>query len=180
MNMKSKKSQSETVGFVLIIIIVAVIIMIFLWFIFIGKPADIYTSADMSDLLSASMLYTSNCSTTFIPEYKSGRDLVKECFVNSGELCLDGRTVCQALNDTLEETISKVLDVSENSPYKAYIVNITYYVKNSPNPKEEFFRSGKGSFINCTARYGGYDPISQSPGYIEIRLQVCKSRITED
>jgi len=173
---KNHKAQSETVGFVLIIIIVAVIMMIFLWFLFIGKPADIYTSADMSDLLTASMLYTTNCSTTFLPEYKSGRDLVRECYTNSGELCLDGRTVCQALNETIEETIRKVLDVSDVSVYKAFRVNISYYEKNSPNPKEEFFSTGQGSFANCTARYGGYDPINQPPGYIEIRLQVCKSR----
>lgn len=176
---KCKRSQSETVGFVLIIIIVAVIMMIFLWFMFIGKPADIYTSADMSDLLTASMLYTTNCTTTFIPEYKTGRELLKEVYNNPDELCLDGRTVLQALNDTIRETISDVLDVNEDSPYKAYRVNISYYVKNSPNPKEQRFGSGKGSFINCTAKYGGYDPIGVPPGYLEVKLQVCKSRSNE-
>lgn len=177
---KNNKAQSETVGFVLIIIIVAVIMMIFLWFMFIGKPADIYTSADMSDLLTASMLYTSNCSTSFIPEYESGQDLIKECYVNSGELCLDGRTVCQALNDTIKETISNVLDVNENSVYKAYSVNISYFVKGSSTPRDEYFRAGQGSFANCSARYGGYNTIYQSPGYVEIRLQVCKSRRGEE
>lgn len=177
---KNNKAQSETVGFVLIIIIVAVILMIFLWFIFIGKQSDIYTSADMSDLLISSMLYTTNCSTTFIPEYKSGRELVRECYANSGELCLDGRTVCQALNQTIEQTISKVLDVSDVSVYKAYRVNISYYVKGSSTPREEFFNTGQGSFANCTSRFGGYDPINQPPGSIEIRLQVCKSRRGEE
>lgn len=178
--MKNRKSQSETVGFVLIIIIVAVIMMVFLWFLFIGKQTDIYTSADISDLLSASMLYTTNCSTTYMPVYESGQELVKECYANAGELCLDGRTVCQALNDTIKETIGDVLDVSEISRYKAFKVNISYYVKGSTTPRNEFFNTGRGSFANCSARYGGYNPIYQSPGYIEIRLQVCKARKGEE
>ncbi len=177
--MKSKRSQSETVGFVLIILIVAVIVMIFLWFLFSSKPADNYTSTDMSDLLTASMLYTTNCSTTYLPEYKTGQELVNECYKNGGELCLDGRTVCKALNDTIKMTVADVLDVSEDSPIKAFSLNMSYYVKGSSTPRENFLRYSQGNFHNCSSSYGGYNSISSQPGYIEVKLQVCKSRSGE-
>ncbi len=178
---KSKSSQSETVGFVLIILIVGVIVMIFLWFLFTGKPMDDYTSTDMSDLLISSMLYTTNCSTTFIPEYKSGQELVKECHKNAGELCIDGRTVCKALNDTIRTTIAQVLDVSEDSPIKAFSLNITYYVKGSSIPREKVLPTySQGNFKNCSSSYGGYSSIYSQPGYIEVKLQVCKGRRGEE
>lgn len=174
---ENKKSQSETIGFIMIIIILAVIIIIFLGFLFLKNREDIYTSSDMSDLLASMMLYTSNCSTTFYPQYKSVQDLIKECYSNAGELCLNGKTVCEELNDTMKRTIENILDINEHSVYQAYKLAISYYTKDSDTPKEEFLKFEKGNFNNCTARYGGSNTIYQSLGYIEISLRVCKRKI---
>lgn len=171
-----KHGQSETVGFIIIMVIVMVIVLVFMWFLF--KPENNYmpTSVQMSNLLSASMYSTSNCSTSFIPQYKTGQELVKTCFSYAGEQCLDGRNVCQALNDTLKETVGDVLDVNEDSPIKAYKITIAYHVPNSDEPDKTFMQIGEGNFKNCTSRYGGSNSIFSGSGSIEVRIQVCQGK----
>lgn len=172
----NKRSQSETVGFVLIIVIVTIIILVFLYFMFRAQPGTPTTSADMSYLLNAFTEYTTSCSTTFIPQYKTGQELIQECHSNEGELCLDGRTVCQVLNDTFKEVVGKSLDVSEDSPIKSYKITIKYFVKGSKEQNITWYNMQEGSFVNCTERYGGYSMVSATPGSLEIRLEVCRAR----
>ena len=155
-------------------VIVMVIVLIFLWFLFKGGGSGLPTSIQMSNLLSASMYSTSNCSTSFIPQYKTGQELVKACFNNEGEQCLDGRNVCQALNDTLKETIGNVLDVDEDSPNRAYRIRIYYHIPDSDEADKMFLKMEEGSFRNCTSRYGGSNSIFSGTGSIETRLEVCQ------
>jgi len=174
---KSKRSQSETVGFVLIIIIVMVIMLILLYFLFRPKPATTTDSADMTFLLDSFNEYTTNC--TFIPDlpqYENGKDLIQECYSNEGELCTDGRSVCQVLNDTIKEVIGRTLDVGEDYKNKAYRINIKYFVKGSKDQNITKFSMQEGTFANCTERYGGYSIVSESPGALEVRLEVCKGK----
>jgi hypothetical protein len=173
----NKRSQSETMGFVLIIIIVTLMVLTFLYFIFRSGPGTSTTSADMSYLLDAFNEYTTNCS--FIPEtpqYKTGSELVQECFSNEGELCVDGRTVCEVLNDTFKEVIGKTLDIGDNYQNKAYKITIKYFLKGSKEKNVTRFTTQEGNFANCSERYGGYSIVSASPGSLEVRLEVCKAK----
>jgi len=175
--LKNKKAQSETVGFVLIIIIVTLMILTFLYFAFRPGAVTSTTSADMSNLLSAFNEYTTNC--TFIPntpQYKTGSELVFECYNSESELCVDGRTVCEVLNDTIKEVIGKTLDIGEDYQNKAYSISVKYFVKGSTERNITKFNMQEGSFVNCTERYGGYTVVSASPGSLEVRLQVCKGK----
>ena len=173
---KNKHGQSETVGFVLIIIIVTLMILTFLYFIFRPTTNTSTTSADMSYLLSAFNEYTTNCTTTFIPQYKTGQELVQECYSNEGELCQDGRTVCEVLNETFKEVIGKTLDIGETYQNKAYRISTKYFVRGSKEQNITKFSMQEGSFANCTERYGGYSVVSASPGSLEVRLEVCRGK----
>ena len=175
-NKMNKLGQSETVGFVLIIIIITLMILTFLYFIFRAQPGTPATSADMSYLLSAFNEYTTNCTTTYIPQYETGQELIQECYSNEAELCQDGRTVCEVLNDTFKEVIGKTLDVGETYQNKAYRITTKYFVKGSKEQNITKFSMQEGSFVNCTERYGGFSIISASPGSLEVRLEVCKGK----
>lgn len=176
LKMINKKAQSETVGFVLIIIIVTIMILTFLYFIFRPVTSTSTASADMSYLLSAFNEYTTNCTTTLIPQYETGQELIQECYSNEGGLCLDGRSVCEVLNETIKEVIGKTLDVGENYQNKAYRINIKYFLRGSKEQNITRFRMQEGNFVNCTERYGGYSIVSASPGSLEVRLEVCKAK----
>jgi hypothetical protein len=175
----NKRGQSESVGFVLIVVIVTIIILVFLYFMFRTKNDGTTTSTDMSNLLNAFSEYTTNCTTTFIPQYKTGSELISECYGNSGEMCMNGKNVCEELNDTIKEVIGKTLDVGPDFQNKAYRITINYYAKGTENNKT-WFKTGEGSFTNCTERYGGYNTVSANPGSLEVRLEVCKARNNEN
>jgi hypothetical protein len=175
-NKENKKGQSETVGFVLIVIIVTIMILVFLYFILRTPSNTLATSADMTNLLNAFSVYTTNCSTTFIPEYKTGQELIKDCFGGQDDQCLDGKTVCETLNETFKKVIGGTLNIGEDSPIKAYKITVNYYVKGVDNQNQTKYSLQEGSFTNCTERNGGYSQVSQSPGMLEVRLQVCKGR----
>jgi hypothetical protein len=168
-----KKGQSETVGFVLIIIIVTIIILIFLYFIFRSRTPASTAGADMTNLLTSFSYYTTNCIITFAPQYKTGQELIEECYNNGGETCLDGRNVCDALNQTIKEVIETTLDVGPLKQDKAYKIKIVYYNKGSDR-NITWFNMSEGSFANCTERYGGSYPVPANPGSHDIRLEVCK------
>lgn len=169
---KRKNSQQETVGFVLIIIIVAVIGLVFLWFLLRAPAKDNQTSVEISNLLEASMHYTSDCFVDYVPNYKNGEDLVKECYRSSYEKCSDGRTFCKALEDNFKGITSGSLNVGEESPIKAYKLKIYY---NSTNlPEEIILKFDEGNFANCSLKYGGTSSILSGSGIIETKLEVCK------
>jgi len=135
----------------------------------------------MTYLLSAFDEYTTNC--TFIPDlpqYETGKDLISECYSNEGELCVNGKTVCQVLNDTIKDVIGKTLDIGQNNQNKAYRLTIKYFVKGSSEQNVTKFNTQEGNFVNCTERYGGYSIVSASPGSLEVRLEVCKGKNGEN
>ena len=79
---ENKKSQQEIIGFVLIIVIVSIIGVIFLSLSIGREQPSGQTSIEISNLLEASMYYTTDCVVGFIPQYKSGQELVKSCWDN--------------------------------------------------------------------------------------------------
>jgi hypothetical protein len=99
---------------------------------------------------------------------------VKECYRNDGETCLNGKNVCVELNETFKNVIGKTLDAGDNNQIKAYRITIKYYARGSQN--KTWFTMQEGSFNNCTERYGGDNIISESPGSLSIRLEVCKGK----
>jgi len=135
-----------------------------------AKPGTMTTSADMSNLLNSFDEYTTNCSLITPPPYLTGQELITECITNEAEQCIDGKTVCEELNDTVKYVIGKTLDVGPESPTKAYRLRLT---QNNTDRIITKYSIEEGDFTNCTERYGGSSVILGSPPY-DLRLEVCK------
>lgn len=177
--MKQKHSQQEIIGFVLIVVIVSIIGVIFLSFMIgRGEPSE-QTSIKVSNLLEASMYYTTDCAVGFIPQYKDGQDLIKACW--NDDTCLDERTACEALNKTLKEIIDQGLEVCDDKnkcQNKAYKMNIYYSPLDSEMPDEEILSFQEGIFEKCKTKFGASHLIplsSLDAGTIDIELDICGS-----
>jgi len=178
-NKKIKKAQQEIIGFVLIIVIVSVIGVIFLSLsIGRGEPSK-QTSIEISNLLEASMYYTTDCAVGFMPQYKDGQALVKACW--DDDKCLDERTACEALNETLKNIFQKTLEVCEDKnkcQNKAYKMNIYYSSLDLDLPDKEILKFQEGIFEKCKTSFGGSHliPLSSiNAGTLNIELEVCRN-----
>lgn len=118
---KMKKGQEEMVGFVLIIILVSVIILGFLGLLLRTPRTEAIASYKIENFLQAILQYTSNCQDNlgFLPV----ENLIVEC--REETICLDGKSSCEVLNDTLKGIIAKSWAVGEANPIKGYELNIT-------------------------------------------------------
>lgn len=171
--MKSQKAQHEIVGFVLIVVIVSIIGLIFLSLSLRKGEGVRQTSIEISNLLESAMYYTTDCAVSFIPQYKSGQDLVKACYRN--EKCLDERMGCDALEENMRRIIDDSLNVCDDCVNKAYKLNI--YYKDLEVPNDEILVLENGVFSNCSSKFGGSHSIhmsSLSAGIINIELEVCR------
>lgn len=172
---KQNKGQHEIVGFVLIVVIVSIIGVIFLSF-SIGKEDRKQESIEVSNLLQSAMYYTTDCAINYIPNYKEGQDLIKECYENPDEKCLNEENVCEALDSNLKRLIEEGLRVGEDSKNKAYKLDI-YYQISETEQREDILYSENGIFSNCSSIPGGSHSISASRfgyGTINIELEVCR------
>lgn len=99
MMIKNKRSQHETLGFVLIVAIVIIILVIFLA-LSAGKGKVLrQNSVEISNLLQASIYYTSDCAINFFPQYQEIQDLISACYKNPEQKCLSG-------NPCVESTVT--------------------------------------------------------------------------
>ena len=119
--MKSKKAQEEMVGFAIILIIVAVIMVVLLGFMLRkDNSKDIPKSSEVSAFIGAMLRYTSSCEDYL--GFIEMQDLIDDCY--QGNLCLDARTSCEALNSSIDTLMNSSWRVSENSPVKGYSFEI--------------------------------------------------------
>lgn len=166
-------------GFVLIVLLVTIMGVVFLSF-SIGKSRPTkQTSAEISNLLEASMYHTTECAVNYVPQYREVQDLIKECYKNPEQKCLNGKGVCVVLESTFKELIDQSLTVSEVSPNKAYILKIQYSSLNSLNETIEILKFEEGIFKNCSSKPGGSHSIAVtlSSGTIDTELEVCRGEI---
>jgi hypothetical protein len=177
--MKLNKAQQEIVGFTLIVVIIVIIGLIFL-VITMGKDeGNSFNKAErISKLLSSSMYYTTDCAKDYVPNYRNLQELIVACY--NTKKCSDNREPCIVLNDTLKNIIGKSLDVSEESPNKAYSISIKYNLTKSTIPIKEILELNEGKFQNCSSIIG-FTNYVQDPefmgigvGMIETTLKVCE------
>jgi len=169
----NKKAQHEIVGFVIIVVIVAVIGVIFLS-LTISRDEIKQTSVDISNLLEASMYYTTDCAISFIPSYKNVQELIRQCYESPIKNCLNDKKVCDSLEENLNKIISKSLDIDEQGVNKAYKLDIYYQDLNS-NLTEEIFKNEVNVFEDCNPKLLGSHSIpSGFSGIINVELEVCK------
>jgi hypothetical protein len=179
--MKNNKAQHEIIGFVLIVLIVSVIGVIFLALTLGNPEPDRQTSLEVSNLLEASMLHTTSCTVSYIPNYQDIQNLVRDCYndqTGDSRSCLDGSDVCTALENEFKQILDDSLVVSEDSPNRGYKVEI-YFSPDSEDVSNDLILSfEEGIFRNCTSIVGGGHPTPAGgfkAGIIETELLVCKN-----
>jgi hypothetical protein len=176
---KSRNAQQEILGFVLIVVLVTIIGVVFLSF-SIGKSRPTkQTSAEISNLLEASMYHTTSCAVNYVPQYREVQDLIKECYKNPEQQCLNGKGVCHVLESTLKDLIDQSLNVAEDAPNKAYNLKIYYNSLDSLNETIDILLLQEGVFKNCSSKPGGSHSIAVtlSSGAINTELEVCRGEI---
>ena len=174
--MRNKKAQHEIVGFILIVVIV-VVIGLFLLVFYLRKSPIEKQSLDIQNFLQSSMTYTTQCALSYVPEYENIEDLIKSCYRNQVQECIDGRMGCEVLNETLSDIVDKSWQVSPDKPVKAYSMFI-YYEENYDTEEEseerqidEILRISEG---NCTgSKTGAEYPIQYSSGNIYVDIEIC-------
>ena len=163
---KTKKSQSEMVGFVLIVVIVVVAIMVFL-IISVRKPAEQVQSTEIENLLSAMMEYTTECAIVYEPDFDSMKDLIKSCVENKKCNNLD-QMACDYLDETSVEVMASVM--ATESQISAYEFEI-YHEDESNVEEEEVLKIVKGK---CEGRTrGAREVVSVYNGELVISLKFC-------
>ena len=177
LNKFNKKAQHEIIGFVIIVVIVMVAGLFFLSFSLRRNKTSIQSSAEISNLIEASMYYTTECAIDYLPKYDNFQDLIKSCY--NQEICLDGRNSCAVLNKTLERILDQSLNIGPNSKNKAYKTSLIYKYPEEQNiPNEEILYFEKGEFQNCSLVLGGDYMIyiisnGITSGDISFELEVC-------
>jgi len=152
-------------------------------------------SIEISNLLQSVMYYTTDCAINYIPQYKEGQDLIKECYKNPEQRCLaktqcttidgssqcttsnSGEKVCDALEKNIRQVIENSLLISEEGVNKAYKFNIYYAPLDEEGPSEKILNFENGEFVNCTSKPGGSHAIAISRfgyGNIDINLELCR------
>lgn len=168
---KKRSGQSEIVGFAVIIVIVSVIGLIFLGFSIGRGDGTKKTSAEISDFLQSSMYHTTNCTTSYIPDYKSIQNLIKSCYRNENCINLD-KMACDALKEDFSEIVKYSFNASDDRPNKAYKLNI-YYEDLEIEGKEYIMNFTEGKFENCSRKLGASQEIFMDNGNLNVELDMC-------
>jgi hypothetical protein len=158
-------------GFAVIMILVSIIGLIFLSF-FIGRGEPVMkTSAEISDFLQASMYSTTNCTTTYIPQYKNIQDLIKSCYRNENCVNIDEKA-CDVLKNEYDSIIKNAFQVSDVSKNKAYTLEV-YYEDLTIEGREWVTNFTDGNFENCSSEAGASHAIFMNNGNINVELNIC-------
>jgi len=181
-NCRDKKAQQEIVGLVVIVLIVSVMGLVFFSFM-IGKGDSVKsTNVELSNLLEASMMQSSNCAINFVPEYDNVEELIKSCYGNKD--CLDGRDSCEVLEGLLGEVVEKGLGVDMSGSgigsggiNKGFELSVKYRDIELEDSGEDVIEVISGGVMeDCSSRIGSSRVIDVGfgSGVIEVGLRVCE------
>jgi maltodextrin utilization protein YvdJ len=162
LNLKSKRSQEEMVGFALIIIIVSVILLVFLGFSLRGEQKESVESYEVESFIQSFLQYTTECKASNL-EYLTIQKLIFYC--DEKRECSDGKNTCEVLKSNLKGIIEESWKVEEGSVVKGYELKIDKEnseilliekgdkTNNYKSSMQTFARSGKSYHILFTGYY---------------------------
>ena len=114
--------------------------------------------------------YNDDGKCTFVFQKNAVSEPVPECKL------VDERGVCKALEDNLNYILDKSLVIGEDSPIKAYRLQIYFSSETNLDPLTDVLFIEKGIFKNCTSVVGGDHQIpigSFSSGSLNVELESC-------
>jgi len=188
--LKCKRSQHETLGFVVIVALVVIVGVIFLAIKMntsstVQQPGD----SNLINFLTASSKYTSDCFENHEPETLN--DLKYKCY-NGDEKCDRGgvyASSCEVLNQTYSEMLATSWLIYDDSPVKYYELKI--YYRSTCNDSNSvtvpltsggfIIRAGNLSQCSGSSIRTGQDtpiPVSYSEGScIMSELKICEKEV---
>ena len=169
--MINKKAQEEIVGFVAIILVVTVIGLLLLGISLQKTPDNQVKSTEIGTFLDSAMLYTSDCASGYEPNYLSLKDLMSDCYIENGKQCVDGRSVCIVLNQTVKDLLNRSWPVGPDRDKKGYEFKVIYD-SNITSNETSIMELAAG---NCSS--GSYQQgdsfFSSYPGVITSTFKIC-------
>lgn len=181
---KIKKNQQETVGFVIIILLVLIVGVIFLgiW-LRASKSGGVFTeSAELSNFISASLSYTTECYKDSESDRKSVGDLIGYCDSKQEISCPNGVSVCDYLNNTYTEML-KTFKPAGVLSYSKLSVYFEETVESDSDSSEENADTGvkrpilaisSGSLADCAIKRAGRGNINAGDGDYIVELETCE------
>ncbi len=163
-----KKGQEEIVGFIIIIIIMSVVALVFLGFALRSSDEAVGDSFQARSLLESMLEFTTDCAVGYIPAYGRISELIRECNENSASKCVDGRIICEALNQSLKEMLGKSIAFGEDRPVKGYKFEAKYELGEN---SDEVISLSSGICLGAVS--GAEYPIPSDSGSIITRLEFC-------
>jgi hypothetical protein len=170
---KSRKSQSETVGFIVIVLMVMIVGVIFLGISLRKQPTAIATDAEISNFLITSGKYTTDCAKDYEPNYRDLQEVIADCYQN--KLCLDERNTCFVLNKTLSEMLKNFRPSGKVLSYYRASFYYTENISDSSESRKTIFGNeiSSGEASSCISKKAGRNYINLASGYAVEELEVC-------
>jgi hypothetical protein len=167
-NQKPKKTQQETVGFVLIVVIVMIVGVIFLGISLRNKQEPVFVEdSELGNFLASSLKYTSDCYESHDSDFKSIEELTSYCYAQKALVCPNSKTPCKVL----EDTYSDMLELYRPAGILKYSVLSFSY--NDSLTKVEFLNMSLGNQSLCSSKRQAKQEIDKGTGRIIVQLQVC-------
>jgi hypothetical protein len=170
----NKRSQHEAVGFVLIILIFVIGTVIFLGFQLRKTNPNIATDAEITNFLTASAEYTSECYLNAIPEYRTLKQLESDCFSRNFEAikCPNGLNPCDMLNKTYGSMLSNFRPGGRIISY----YKLDFYLQKKDSDETAFFGPTivSGSLAGCLTKRGAKTFIEAGEDSLVAEITVCE------
>lgn len=171
---KSRKSQHETIGFVLIILIFVIATVIFLGFSLRKSNPNIATDAELTNFMLASSEYTTECYLNAVPEYRKIKDLESDCFYRNFEAvkCPNMKNACDVLNKTYADMLKEFRPGGRALSY----YKLDFYLQKKDSEERVFFGPAivYGSVSGCLTKRGAKSLIEAGKDNIVAEIEVCE------
>ncbi len=171
--LKCKRSQQEIMGFVLIVMIIIIVGVVFLGISLRKKPVIDTENIEISDFLTTSIKYTTDCVLTE-PLPADLKEIVGGCY--SSRSCLDERTACDVLNQTLMGILNSPSLLKAGSDRATKYNNLLIYYQTDledPSSKDNIIELESGDSSLCVVNRAGRYIIPRHPGNLIVELHSC-------
>ena len=160
-----KKAQQEMVGFVLIVVLVVIGMMVFLILSIRDKPSEV-NNVEVDNLLNSVMKYTTECATSFEPDYDNFEDLFKSCYKN--DQC---DNLKKGACDYLEESLGNVMQDLLKSEADVEYYSFEFFVREDEG-NEGILKIDGG---NCSSKniLGSQKSLISGGTSLVVRMELC-------
>ena len=164
-----RKGQEEIVGFVVIVLLVALVALIFLG-ISLRKqtPDSALDNVEINHFLESLMRTSTDCSVSYVPSYLKTSEVLSSCADEPIKRCLDGREVCEVLEEHVSDYVNKSWQIGQDRPLTGW----KFYVRNAGNESTQKLFEIEGGECKASAK-GGSFLISGRTSALKVYMTLC-------